>query len=140
MTNAPIAIQTAVPQAKPDATPSRVKLAARNLAFHYGDFTALKNINLEVPEKKVTALIGPSGCGKSTFLRTMNRMNDTISHAKVTGRIEMDGDILSGLGPEAIARRGLSMVPEGRRIFSGLSVLENLTDFFDGRQPRDRVA
>ena len=75
MTDAPITFATAVPQAAAGAAePSRVKLAARNLAFHYGDFTALKDISFDVPENKVTALIGPSGCGKSTLLRIFNRI------------------------------------------------------------------
>lgn len=52
----------------------RAKLSVRDLNFYYGKFHALKNINLEIPEKKVTAFIGPSGCGKSTLLRTFNRM------------------------------------------------------------------
>ncbi|MGZ5242171.1 MAG: ATP-binding cassette domain-containing protein, partial [Caldimonas sp.] len=52
----------------------RVKLSVRNLNFYYGGFHALKNITLDIPEKKVTAFIGPSGCGKSTLLRTFNRM------------------------------------------------------------------
>ncbi len=92
MTNAPIAIQTAVPQARADASPSRVKLAARNLAFHYGDFTALKDINLEVPEKKVTALIGPSGCGKSTLLRIFNRIYSIYPGQRASGEVLLDGE------------------------------------------------
>ncbi len=57
---------------------ARPKLQAVNLNFFYGAFHALHNINLEVPEKRITALIGPSGCGKSTFLRTLNRINETV--------------------------------------------------------------
>ncbi|MBN2795778.1 MAG: phosphate ABC transporter ATP-binding protein [Clostridia bacterium] len=59
--------------------------------FHYGDFQALKNINLEIKENEITALIGPSGCGKSTFLRSLNRMNDLIENTKVDGSITLDG-------------------------------------------------
>jgi len=67
------------------------KIAARDVSVFYGDKQALFDVSLDIPDKTVTAFIGPSGCGKSTFLRTMNRMNDTIQGAKVTGRIEMDG-------------------------------------------------
>jgi len=67
------------------------KIEARDLNLYYGDFHALKNINIDVEQNKVTALIGPSGCGKSTFLRTINRMNDLIDGVKIDGNISMDG-------------------------------------------------
>ena len=67
-----------------------VKIAAQNVDFYYGAFHALKKIDITVPEKQVTALIGPSGCGKSTFLRTLNRMNDLIDGARLTGKITLD--------------------------------------------------
>ncbi|HST91796.1 MAG TPA: ATP-binding cassette domain-containing protein, partial [Brevundimonas sp.] len=69
-----------------------IKIAARDVSVFYGGKQALYDVSLDIPDKTVTALIGPSGCGKSTFLRTMNRMNDTIPGATVTGRIEMDGE------------------------------------------------
>lgn len=68
----------------------------RNLNFFYGSFQALKNINLEIKEKQITALIGPSGCGKSTFLRTLNRMNELIPHTRVTGSVLLDGEDIYG--------------------------------------------
>ncbi|MDF2592480.1 MAG: pstB [Clostridia bacterium] len=67
------------------------KLEARDLNLYYGDFHALKNINIDVVQNSVTALIGPSGCGKSTFLRTINRMNDLIDGVKINGSISLDG-------------------------------------------------
>jgi phosphate transport system ATP-binding protein len=67
------------------------KLSASDVCVFYGDKQALFDVSLEMPEKAVTALIGPSGCGKSTFLRSINRMNDTIVGARVTGRIALDG-------------------------------------------------
>jgi len=67
------------------------KIEARNLNLFYGDFHALKNINIEVVENSVTAFIGPSGCGKSTFLRTVNRMNDLIDGVKIDGSVSLDG-------------------------------------------------
>ncbi|MCT4508322.1 MAG: phosphate ABC transporter ATP-binding protein PstB [Tepidibacter sp.] len=69
-----------------------VKMKVSDLDFYYGSFKALKNINLDIEEKKVTAFIGPSGCGKSTFLRTLNRMNDLIEGTKLDGEIVLDGE------------------------------------------------
>lgn len=68
-----------------------IKIAARDVSVFYGDKQALYDVSIDIPDKTVTAFIGPSGCGKSTFLRTMNRMNDTIAGARVAGRITMDG-------------------------------------------------
>ena len=69
----------------------RVKVAARDVNVFYGEKQALRNVSVDIPEKAVMAFIGPSGCGKSTFLRCLNRMNDTIPIARVTGTIEIDG-------------------------------------------------
>ena len=69
-----------------------IKIAARDVSVFYEGKQALYDVSLDIPDKTVTALIGPSGCGKSTFLRTMNRMNDTIAGARVTGRIAMDDE------------------------------------------------
>lgn len=71
-----------------------VKMKVDNLDFYYGSFKALKNINIDIEEKKVTAFIGPSGCGKSTFLRTLNRMNDLIEGTKLSGNIVLDGEAI----------------------------------------------
>lgn len=68
------------------------KMSIRNLNFYYDDFQALKNINIDIPEKKVTAFIGPSGCGKSTLLRTLNRMYDLYPSMTANGQIILDGD------------------------------------------------
>lgn len=67
------------------------KMKIRNLDFYYGDFRALKNINIDIPDKKVTAFIGPSGCGKSTLLRTFNRMYDLYPGMRAEGTIDLDG-------------------------------------------------
>ena len=70
---------------------NRVKVATRDLNLWYDDNHALKDINLDIYEKKITAFIGPSGCGKSTYLRCLNRMNDLITSARVDGDVEIDG-------------------------------------------------
>jgi len=67
------------------------KIDVRRFNFYYGDFQALKDVTLEIPERKITALIGPSGCGKTTFLRALNRMNDRIKGARPVGDILIDG-------------------------------------------------
>src|SRR5215469_14936184 len=76
---------------KPEAS-AVPKLQAIDLNFYYGKFHALHNISLSVPEKKITALIGPSGCGKSTFLRTLNRINEMVRHARAEGSVQLDGE------------------------------------------------
>jgi len=70
---------------------ARPKITARNVNVYYGEKHALKDVSIDILENAVTAFIGPSGCGKSTFLRCINRMNDTIPIARVTGKIEIDG-------------------------------------------------
>jgi len=67
------------------------KITVRNFNFYYGAAEALKNVNIDIPENKVTGIIGPSGCGKSTFLRSLNRMNDVIVSARAEGRVVLDG-------------------------------------------------
>ncbi len=97
------------------------KLAAFDLAVRYGKLTALSDLSFRVAEGERVFVSGPNGAGKSSLLAAI-----AGSVRAAHGRIEMDGEILSGLGAESIARRGLSMVPEGRRIFAGLTVRENL--------------
>jgi phosphate transport system ATP-binding protein len=68
-----------------------LKIKARNVDVYYGDKHAIKGLNIDIPDGAVSAFIGPSGCGKSTFLRSINRMNDTIPSCRITGNIEIDG-------------------------------------------------
>lgn len=70
--------------------------SVKNLELYYGDFHALKNVDIELPERKITALIGPSGCGKSTFLKTLNRMNDLIPSCRIEGDILLDDKNIYG--------------------------------------------
>ena len=64
-----------------------VKISSKNLNLHYGEKHALKDVNLDIVENKITAFIGPSGCGKSTFLKTLNRMNDYVNNVKIDGEL-----------------------------------------------------
>ncbi|MGF7058794.1 phosphate ABC transporter ATP-binding protein PstB [Brassicibacter mesophilus] len=87
------------------------KIKVENLNFYYKDFKALKDINIEIKENKVTALIGPSGCGKSTFIRILNRMNDLIEGTRHEGKILFDGkDIYSPNIDEVELRKRIGMV------------------------------
>lgn len=68
-----------------------MKFQIKNLELHYGDFKAIKGINLDIADKEITAFIGPSGCGKSTVIKTLNRMNDLVDNCKITGKVLYDG-------------------------------------------------
>ena len=68
------------------------KLTIQNLDLYYGDFHALKSVNLNIPAKEITAFIGPSGCGKSTLLKSLNRMNDLVKDCRITGNVLLDGE------------------------------------------------
>jgi phosphate transport system ATP-binding protein len=88
--DAMVQLDHASPAVDPLPGGTATKVVARGVNVFYGDKHALHDVDLDIPERAVTALIGPSGCGKSTFLRCINRMNDTIPIARVTGRIEVD--------------------------------------------------
>lgn len=77
---------------KPLVESSEVKMAMRDVNVHYGDKQAIFDVNLDIASNEVIAMIGPSGCGKSTFLRSLNRMNDTVESCKVTGSLTLDGE------------------------------------------------
>jgi phosphate transport system ATP-binding protein len=88
-----------------------VKIDVGDLNLHYGQFHALKGINLQIADKAITALIGPSGCGKSSFLRSLNRMNDLIPVARVTGKVAIDGKDIYSNGTDVVTlRRNVGMV------------------------------
>jgi phosphate transport system ATP-binding protein len=102
------------------------KISISNLNFFYGKAQALYDISLEIPEREVVAFIGPSGCGKSTFLRTLNRMNDTIPIAKVDGTVLIDGqDIYSPKTDVVALRRKVGMVFQKSNPFPK-SIFENV--------------
>ncbi len=87
------------------APPTTGAISARKYCFWYGAKQALFEVDLEMPPRAITAFIGPSGCGKSTFLRSINRMNDTIPHVRHTGAILLDGDDLYGSGQDVTTLR-----------------------------------
>lgn len=90
------------------------KISIKNLDLYYGDFKALKNINLEIEENKITAFIGPSGCGKSTLLKSINRMNDLVEGCRIEGEIALDGqNIFKGMDVNLLRKR-VGMVFQNR--------------------------
>ncbi len=102
------------------------KIEVSNLDFYYGKAQALFDITLEVPERQVVAFIGPSGCGKSTFLRTLNRMNDTIPIARAQGIVTIDGKNIYAPGTDVVAlRRKVGMVFQKSNPFPK-SIFENV--------------
>ena len=107
-------------------TAEATKLETRDLNFFYGDFQALKGINLKVPEKRVTSLIGPSGCGKSTLIRVFNRMFDLVPGARVEGEITLDGENVTGRQVDPVAlRQRVGMVFQKPNPFP-MSVYDNV--------------
>jgi len=81
------------------------KISVKALNFFYGSFHALHDVNIEIPENKITALIGPSGCGKSTFLRTLNRINEMVRHARAEGSVTVDGENVMDVDVTSLRRR-----------------------------------
>jgi len=88
-----------------DLDPIEAKIAARGVSVYYGEKRAIDDVSIDIGQQYVTAFIGPSGCGKSTFLRTLNRMNDTIPGCRVTGEIKLDGDDIYDGGMDVVQLR-----------------------------------
>ena len=102
-----------------------MKFDIKNLHLHYGDFHALKGIDMQIPENKVTAFIGPSGCGKSTFLKTLNRMNDLVEGCKIDGTVLLDGKNVYGDIEVNELRRRVGMVFQKPNPFP-MSIYDNI--------------
>ena len=101
-------------------------ISVKDMCLWYGDHQALKNVNIEIPEKSITAFIGPSGCGKSTFLKTLNRMNDLIPGVKITGDIRYEGvDIFSKEVDVNNLRKEIGMVFQKPNPFP-MSIYDNI--------------
>ena len=108
------------------AAPSHAKISVKDLNFYYGKFHALKNINLQIPEHKVTAFIGPSGCGKSTLLRTFNRMFELYPEQRAEGTISLDGEnLLTSKQDVALIRAKIGMVFQKPTPFP-MSIYDNI--------------
>ena len=104
----------------------KVKLTVRDLSFYYGSFQALKHIDLDIPERKVTAFIGPSGCGKSTLLRVFNRMFELYPEQRAEGQVKLDGeDILSKKLDVSLVRAKIGMVFQKPTPFP-MSIYDNI--------------
>ncbi|SFP94945.1 phosphate ABC transporter ATP-binding protein PstB [Caldicoprobacter faecalis] len=100
------------------------KITINNLNLYYGDFHALKDINLDIEANKITALIGPSGCGKSTLLKCLNRMNDLVENCKITGKILLDGEDIYNIDVSLLRKR-VGMVFQKPNPFP-MSVYDNI--------------
>jgi phosphate transport system ATP-binding protein len=123
-----------------------IKMSARDVRVHYGAKLALKGVDLDLPAGEVTALIGPSGCGKSTFLRCLNRMNDTIAGARVSGTVTLDGQPVygpAGLDP-VLLRMRVGIVfqkpnPFPKTIYENVAFGPRLHGLFKDRDDLDAV-
>ncbi len=138
-----------------DGTPSKYyfdgnpgpapKMASRGLNVFYGDNQALFDVDIDIPEKTVTALIGPSGCGKSTFIRCFNRMNDTIEGCAVAGRVMIDGRDIYEAGIDVVELRArIGMVfqkpnPFPKSIFDNVAYGPQIHGLAHGRAELDEV-
>ena len=101
------------------------KFKIENLELYYGSFKALKGINMNIPEKEITAFIGPSGCGKSTLLKCLNRMNDLVEGCKITGNIYLDGEDIFGNMDVNHLRKRVGMVFQKPNPFP-MSIYDNI--------------
>jgi len=101
------------------------KFQIQKLNLYYGSFQALKDVDMSIQEKKITALIGPSGCGKSTLLKTLNRMNDLIEGVKITGNVLLDGEDIYGGMDVTVLRKRVGMVFQKPNPFP-MSVYDNV--------------
>lgn len=101
------------------------KISIDNMNLHYGSFHALKGINMEIPEKEITAFIGPSGCGKSTLLKSLNRMNDLVEGCTITGKVELDGEDIYGDMDVNLLRKRVGMVFQKPNPFP-MSIYDNI--------------
>lgn len=101
------------------------KFDIKNMELYYGDFHAIKNVNISIPSNEITAFIGPSGCGKSTVLKSLNRMNDLIPQCKIEGKIQLDGvDIYKDMDVNYLRKR-VGMVFQKPNLFP-MSIYDNI--------------
>lgn len=101
------------------------KITIQNMNLHYGNFQALKNVNLNIHANEITAFIGPSGCGKSTLLKSLNRINDLVEGCKITGDLKLDGENIYGDMDVNILRKRVGMVFQKPNPFP-MSIYDNI--------------
>lgn len=101
------------------------KITIRDMDLHYGNFHAIKNVNLNIREHEITAFIGPSGCGKSTLLKSLNRMNDLVEGCKITGEIKLDGENIYKAMDVNTLRKRVGMVFQKPNPFP-MSIYDNI--------------
>jgi phosphate transport system ATP-binding protein len=124
---------------------SAPKMRAAGVSVWYGGKKAIDDVSIDIHREHVTAFIGPSGCGKSTFLRTLNRMNDTIPTARVEGRIELDGEDIYGAGMDVVQLRArVGMVfqkpnPFPKSIYENVAYGPRIHGLAAGRAELDRI-
>lgn len=119
------------------------KFSIKGLNLYYGDFKALKDVELHIPASEITAFIGPSGCGKSTLLKTLNRMNDLIENCKISGEILLDGENIYGSMDVNLLRKRVGMVFQKPNPFP-MSIYDNVaygprTHGVRGKQTLDEI-
>jgi phosphate transport system ATP-binding protein len=125
--------------AKPLIAPEEVRLKVEHLKSYYGDFLAVKDVNLSIKTNKVTAIIGPSGCGKSTFIRCLNRMHEVTPGGRVEGKVLLDGQDLYGPGVDPVdVRRRVGMVFQKPNVFPAMSIYDNVASGYKLNGIRDR--
>ena len=123
---------------EPSITPEQLRLKVEQLNVYYGDFQAVKDIDLLIRTNKVTALIGPSGCGKSTFIRCLNRMHEVTPGGRVEGRVLLDGQDLYGPGVDPVdVRRRVGMVFQKPNVFPSMSIHDNVASGYKLNGIRD---
>ena len=128
-----------------DTSVNNTKIDVKNLNFYYGSVQSLFDLNLDIPERMVTALIGPSGCGKSTFLRTLNRMNDIIEGTRLEGTVLIDGVNIYNNGTDVVTlRKKVGMIfqksnPFPKSIFDNIAFGPKIHGVKDKRKLREIV-
>ena len=115
------------------------RLKVESLSVYYGDFRAVKDVNLSIKNNRVTAIIGPSGCGKSTFIRCLNRMHEVTPGGRVQGRVLLDGQDLYGPGVDPVdVRRRVGMVFQKPNVFPSMTIYDNVASGYKLNGFRDR--
>jgi phosphate transport system ATP-binding protein len=138
-------VPTPTDTAEPNVVERTPKMSARDVSVFYGPKQALKDVSIDIHDDRVTAFIGPSGCGKSTFLRCLNRMNDTIPSARVTGTIELDGHDINAADMDVVQLRArVGMVfqkpnPFPKSIFENVAYGPRIHGLAQGKAELDAI-